>query len=124
MNLTRIPPDQIPTEIARAQEVIAAVTGRTPRYFRPPGGDYDANVLNAARDLNLITVFWTDDPADYARPGPSVLETRLLSRVSNGGILLLHQGVENTIRILPVAVEALRRSGFAITTVTGLLAAR
>jgi peptidoglycan/xylan/chitin deacetylase (PgdA/CDA1 family) len=121
LNLTRIPPDQIPAEIARAQEVIAAVTGRTPRYFRPPGGDYDANVLRAARNLNLITVFWTDDPADYARPGSSVLERRLLSRVSNGGILLPHQGVEDTIRILPVAVEALRRGGFTITTVTGLL---
>lgn len=121
LNLTRVPPDQIPGEIARAQETIAAVTGQSPRFFRPPGGDYDANVLRAARDLNLITVFWTDDPADYARPGPSVLESRLVSRVSNGGILLLHQGVEDTIRILPISAAVLRRNGFAITTVSGLL---
>lgn len=120
-NLTRIPPTQVSAEIRGAQQAITAITGRTPQYFRPPGGDYDANVLRATRDLNLITVFWTDDPADYARPGLSILESRLLSRVSNGGILLLHQGVEDTILILPVTIATLRRSGFAITTVTGLL---
>jgi hypothetical protein len=52
-----------------------------------------------------------------------LLESRLLGRVSNGGILLLHQGVRQTIDILPPTVEILRRQGYVITTVGGLLAA-
>jgi peptidoglycan/xylan/chitin deacetylase (PgdA/CDA1 family) len=122
VNLTRLTAEGAADEIATAQDVISAVTGRAPRFFRPPGGDYNAAVLRAAANLGLVTVFWTDDPADYARLGPPALESRLLSRISNGGILLLHQGVEDTIRILPPVTEILRKRGFAITTVGSLAA--
>ncbi len=121
LNLTRLSPDQVAEEISRAQDVIAAVTGQMPRYFRPPGGDYNATVLRVATNLGLVTVFWTDDPGDYARPTPALLEGKLLARVSNGGILLLHQGIDETIRILPLVVEILRRRGFILTTVGELV---
>lgn len=122
-NLTRLPEAQLRGELAAAQRAIEVATGLTARYFRPPGGDYDAAVLHAAHDLGLTTVFWTDDPGDYARPSLLLLERKLLSRVSNGGILLLHQGVAQTIDILPPTMEILRREGYVITTVGGLLAA-
>ncbi len=121
LNLTRLAAAEMTAEIGRAQEVITAVTGRSPRYFRPPGGDYNAAVLRIAANLGLVTVFWTDDPGDYARPDPLLLEAKLLARVSNGGILLLHQGVEETIRLLPLTVDALRRRGFTITSVSALV---
>lgn len=123
VNLTQIPEAQLVEELTRTQQMIGEVTGVAPQYFRPPGGRYDPTVLRAARDLGLITVFWTDDPADYARPSPLLLEAKLLARVSNGGILLLHQGVGETIDILPQAVHILQRRGFAIKPVSGLLAA-
>ncbi len=122
-NLARLPEAQVRDELAAAQREIDQTTGVAPRFFRPPGGDYTAAVLRAARDLHLITVFWTDDPGDYARPSPVRLEATLLARVSNGGILLLHQGVRETIEILPQTLEILRGHGFVITTVGGLLAA-
>lgn len=120
-NLTRLSPAEVADEIASTQDVISSVTGRLPRYFRPPGGDYNATVLRVAANLGLVTVFWTDDPADYALLGPQVLETRLLGRISNGGILLLHQGVEDTIRILPAVAEILGRRGYAIVDVRTLV---
>jgi peptidoglycan/xylan/chitin deacetylase (PgdA/CDA1 family) len=122
-NLARLPEAQLPGELAATQRAIESATGITPRYFRPPGGDYNAAVLRAAGALGLTTVFWTDDPADYARPSLQLLERKLLGRVSNGGILLLHQGVAQTIDILPPTVRILRREGYVITTVGGLLAA-
>ncbi len=121
LNLPRLSGAEMAAELGRAQEVITAVTGQSPRYFRPPGGDYNATVLRVAANLGLVTVFWTDDPGDYARPNPLLLEAKLLARVSNGGILLLHQGVEETIRLLPLTVDVLRRRGFTITTVTAMM---
>ncbi len=120
-NLIHLSEQQVEEEIARTQEVVATVTGQTPRYFRPPGGDYNRTVLRTVRRLGLMTVFWTDDPGDYANIGPRALEAKTLARITNGGILLLHQGVEDTIRVLPHIAEVLRRRGFAITTVSGLL---
>ncbi len=121
-NLTLLPPSAVDDELRRTQEIITAVTGQTPQYFRPPGGEYNETVLHAARALGLITVLWTDNPADYANPAPRVFEARTLEQLSNGGILLLHMGVGVTIRGLPDVVNNLHRRGISFETVSGLLA--
>ncbi len=123
-NLTRLPAAQVFEEIAHAQEAIAGVTGQAPRYFRPPGGNFNGTVLRTARDLGLTTVFWTANSGDYTGLEPQALEAKVLAHVSNGGIMLFHQGMENTLRILPQMTEVLRRRGFTITTVSGLVAHR
>ncbi|MDR5694823.1 MAG: polysaccharide deacetylase family protein [Armatimonadota bacterium] len=120
-NLARLPPERVWEEINWTQETIARVAGEAPRYFRPPGGDYNATVLRVARQFGLVTVFWTDNPGDYLNLDPQVLETRLFLRASNGGIILLHQGIPGTLRVLPVITRILRRYGLEITTVSGLL---
>lgn len=79
-------------------------------------------MLRIARGLGLITVFWTDDPGDYTNPPPRVLEAKTLAEITNGGIILLHQGVGDTIRVLPQIAEALRQRSLTLTTVSGLLA--
>ena len=121
-NLTRLAAQAVEDELRRTQEVITAVTGKTPRYFRSPGGDYNDTVRRIARGLGLITVFWTDDPGDYTNPLPRVLEAKTLAEITNGGIILLHQGVGDTIRVLPQIAEALRQRSLTLTTVSGLLA--
>lgn len=121
VNLTRIPPEQVWEEIRKAQESIALATGKVPKYFRPPGGDYNARVIQVARKLGLITVFWTDNPGDYAKPDLQTLELKLFLRASNGGILLLHQGIPGTVHNLPVIVQILQRRRLGLTTVSGLL---
>ncbi len=121
-NLTLLSPPQVLEEIARAQDTIAAVTGQVPRYFRPPGGDYDPTILRTVHELGLVTVFWTANSADYTNVEPQALETRALTHLSNGGILLFHQGMDNTLRALPHMTQILRSRGYAITTVGDLVA--
>lgn len=123
-NLAQLTPLAVEDELRSAQEAIATVTGVTPKYFRPPGGDYNDTVLRVARALGLVTVFWTDNPGDYLNRGPHLLEARTLSNIANGGIILFHQGVGDTIRILPQTAEVLRGRGLTLTTVGGLVAAR
>ena len=122
LNLTQLSAQAVEGELRRTQDVIFAVTGQTPRYFRPPGGDYNDTVLRIARALGLITVFWTDNPGDYTNPGPRVLAEKTLANITNGGIILLHQGVGDTIRILPQIAEALRQRRLTLAPVSGLLA--
>jgi peptidoglycan/xylan/chitin deacetylase (PgdA/CDA1 family) len=122
LNLTQLSAQAVEGELRRTQDVIFAVTGQTPRYFRPPGGDYNDTVLRIARALGLITVFWTDNPGDYTNPGPRVLAEKTLANITNGGIILLHQGVGDTIRILPQIAEALRQRRLTLAPVSRLLA--
>jgi hypothetical protein len=41
--------------------------------------------------------------------------------VFGGGIVLLHQGIPSTLRILPDVIWTLRRLGYRVGTVTDLL---
>jgi peptidoglycan/xylan/chitin deacetylase (PgdA/CDA1 family) len=118
VNLTRIPFADILTEWQACQDVVKSITGDTMRFCRPPGGDYDAPVIRAAMDLNLTTVLWTDDPGDYASPGATVIEKRTLRRIGNGGIILLHDGVQQTLDVLPQIIENLQRRRFRFVTIS------
>jgi peptidoglycan/xylan/chitin deacetylase (PgdA/CDA1 family) len=117
VNLTKIPLDEVPVEWEACQDVVRSITGEAMHFCRPPGGDYDGDVMRAATDLGLTTVLWTDDPGDYASPGDKVVDSRTLGRVANGGIILLHDGVQETIDVLPDILERLRSRGFQFVTV-------
>lgn len=123
VNLTRLNRDQIAAEIEKCGEVIRAITGQTPYLFRPPGGDYNRTVAEVAASLGYWMVLWTDDPGDYADPPEKILQERLFSGISNGGIILLHDGVPETIDLLPKLIERLKAEGYEIVPVGEMIKA-
>lgn len=120
VTLTRLPLDDIRIEYRACSDVIREITGRNPRYCRPPGGDYDPTVVQGAVDTGLMTVLWTDDPGDYSNPGIRTIEQRTLEHLSNGGIILLHDGVQETLDILPQIIGYARSHGFRFVTLDEL----
>lgn len=121
-HLIKLSVAQMTEELASTQEAIAAVTGQAPRYFRPPYGEYSADLMRVAHSLGLSTVMWTAGGGDYASPSGEALKAKVLRQADSGGIVLLHEGVPGTIRILPQTSEALAERGFTLTTVGALLA--
>ncbi|RIH87667.1 polysaccharide deacetylase family protein [Calidithermus roseus] len=111
----------IHNELALTNEVLQGITGRSVRYFRPPGGRYSPTVLKVAQDLGLRLVPWSDDPADFDNPGTGLLEARLLSRLRPGGIVLLHDNVLQSIQALPVFLEEARQRGIWLVSVGELV---
>lgn len=123
-NLDQLTEAQISQEYRACSDAIQWATGTRPKFCRPPGGRFDTDVLKAATDEGLWTVLWTDDPGDFAKPDPKVLIERIDYQMKNGGILLLHDGVPQTMHILPVLVEGLRRRGYHFVTCSQLLQQR
>lgn len=118
VNLTKIPIQEVSTEWTKCSQEIRSILGSNPVFARPPGGDYDKDVIKAAMAAHLTTVLWTDDPGDYAKPGDRKIETRVLSRIDNGGIILIHDGIQQTIDVLPQIIEHLQKRGFKFVTMT------
>lgn len=121
VNLTKIPEAYVATEITACDEVLRKILGRRPRLFRPPGGDYNDKVAEVAEALGYTTVLWTDDPGDYASPGAGLIRERIMDRIGNGGIILIHDGIDQTISILPRLLQDLSDQGYQFVTVDEML---
>lgn len=79
------------SDLTRATELIASVTGSKPTLFRPPYGVLSGAALVTARGLGLTPVLWGAwgrEWATGANPG-SVLQT-LLGGLDDGATVLLH----------------------------------
>lgn len=122
VTLPRLPKDEIRTEYRANNDIVEKITGERMRFCRPPGGDYDGKTIQAALDEGLTTVLWTDDPGDFANPGDGIVLDRTLKRLSNGGVLLLHDGSPNTLDVLRELIHEARARGFSFTTPQAMIA--
>jgi peptidoglycan-N-acetylglucosamine deacetylase len=120
VTLTKLTDEQVGTEYRATNDILKKLTGKSPRYCRPPGGDFDLNVLESAYGEGLTTVLWTDDPGDYNNPGDSVLLETETTTLSAGGIILLHDGSQDTIDTLAKFIASCKRRGFQFVTLDEL----
>ncbi|HEY3377057.1 MAG TPA: polysaccharide deacetylase family protein [Armatimonadota bacterium] len=124
VNLTKILEPDIATEIKACGEALQRITGKAPYLFRPPGGDYDTGVAATSEALGYTIVLWTDDPGDYASPGEQVILQRALKQARNGGIILIHDGVQQTINILPKLITTLKKQGYQFVAIDEMMKER
>ncbi len=117
--LTTVDASTMRAEIVSTAEVLVPLAG-APRWFRPPGGDYDVSVVNAARESGMGLAMWTVNSGDWASPAPKALVDRVLARAEPGGIVLLHDGTLATVRALPAIIAELRRRGYELVTLSDL----
>lgn len=121
VSLVKIPPSYVATEIKACGAVLGRITGRPPHLFRPPGGMYTPEVARISDALGYTMVLWTDDPGDYASPGADVILSRTLARVNNGSIILLHDGIVQTLEVLPRLLQYLRANGYETITIDEMI---
>jgi peptidoglycan-N-acetylglucosamine deacetylase len=117
--------------VSRAQQSIEETTGVTPRLFRAPYGVRWFGLGDVQRGLGLTGVMWTVLGLDWKLPPPQVT-SRILQRVSPGGIICLHDGralqVQPDVSGMLLAVRQLLpmllERGFRFYTVSELLCPR
>jgi peptidoglycan/xylan/chitin deacetylase (PgdA/CDA1 family) len=97
-------------EIAAAQDSIAAVVGRSPRFFRPTSGLRSPFLEPILARLDLQLATWTRRPFDTRCGDAARVHERLTRDLAAGDILLLHDGhAARTPAGQPVILEALPR---------------
>ena len=67
------------------------------------------------------TIMWAVDPRDWQRPGVSVVKNRILTRTTNGSIVLAHDLHAPTVDAMPGTLDGLLATGFKFVTVSQLL---
>jgi peptidoglycan/xylan/chitin deacetylase (PgdA/CDA1 family) len=111
-------------ELQRTQRVVYALTGRIPKYFRPPFGEVDSRVAWLASQASLVTLNFDLPSGD---PDVSISPKRLVDwvvkKASPGGIVVMHMNHKRfpTAQALPDVIKGLRKRGFELVTVATLL---
>lgn len=111
---------KIREEIQKTNEVIKATTGKDVIWLGPPSGSFRDEVVKIAAEEGLRTVLWTVDTIDWQKPSPSVLIERVMSKVHNGAIILMHP-TASTAQALEQLIQMLKEKQLEINTVKELL---
>jgi peptidoglycan/xylan/chitin deacetylase (PgdA/CDA1 family) len=98
--------ERVRADLARALESLVRATGRRPRLFRPPIGQTNPRIARAARELDLTIVGWSVRAGDGVRVDPARVVARVVPKLRDGAIVLLHDAAEHGDRV-PAAIDAL-----------------
>jgi peptidoglycan-N-acetylglucosamine deacetylase len=113
--------DQIRREINDADIHYYRITGRHFDMMRPPGVRYNEKVLKVANELGYQTILYTCAAKDFEDVTPDFIVKRVLSRVANGAIILLHDERPATVTALPRILSALKSEGYRFVTVSEMM---
>lgn len=120
-HMTQLSDSDKAAEIKNCNEKIKAVTGKSPTLFRPPYGDYNNDVVKAVKNENMYCVQWDVDSLDWKDPTAQDMVNRIKGKISNGSIILMHNGAKNTPEALPLIIDAVREAGYEFVPISQLI---
>ena len=123
--LTKLGSDELRTEFDTAFKAINDATGIDTTVFRPPYGAFTERTWLAAGGIPSVSVTWTQDSRDWARPGVDAIVKNSLANVKSGSIILMHDGGGNRdqdVEALPKIIESLQGAGYTLVTIDELMA--
>ncbi len=120
-SMSKLSRSKINLELTDSVRIIENITGKKVELFRPPFGDYNDTLIEEAQGLGLYTIQWDVDSLDWKGLSASEIASRVLSRVKNGSIILMHNDGEHTVEALPLIIEGLKNKGYTFTTIGKLI---
>ena len=119
--LTHLDGPEILNELDETRAVIKRLTGRDSILFRPPGGDYTRKTLRVTSKAGYKMVLWSVLTNDVVGASRAAVWKRISQGADDGGIILLHSGMNRTLEMLPDIITLLRTRGYHFVTVSTLL---
>lgn len=119
--MSQLSREQVESELVTSMNLITNVTGKEVKFFRPPYGDYNDQLIDVATGLNLKTIQWSVDSLDWKGISADEIQRRVLRSVEPGSIVLFHNAAENTPEALPGIIEGLIADGYTIVPISQIL---
>ncbi len=122
--LTQLSSGEIAEEVDRTEQLALQATGHSTKpYFRAPYGSRDKRVLTVMSALGYRSIYWDLDCWDSVKKGitSAQIEGRVLSKIRNGSIVLMHCGSQPTADALDDLLQKLESEGYHPVRVSDLL---
>ena len=111
-------------ELTGLETLFKETTGKElPKYYRPPQGIYSEENLKMAKELGYRTVFWSLAYADWnndSQPTKEQAFEKLLPRIHNGAVVLLHSTSKTNAEILDELLTKWKEMGYSFGTLEEL----
>jgi peptidoglycan/xylan/chitin deacetylase (PgdA/CDA1 family) len=124
-NMTTLPPSDVPGQLSKANNAIAAATGVTPKLWRPPGGLTNAAANQQAANVGLAGILWDVIPYDWINDS-NIAASRylLMTQIKPGSVVLLHDAYSSTVDLVYQFIPVLKANDYHLVTVSQLLGPR
>lgn len=123
-DITKLDDEALTREIRGIEDKYRQITGQEmEKYFRPPQGIFNEQVLKKVQSLGYRTVFWSlayVDWNDDAQPSREETMRRLLPRTHPGAVILLHSTSKANAAFLDELLTKWKEEGYTFGTLEEL----
>jgi polysaccharide deacetylase family sporulation protein PdaB len=110
-------------EIQKPHDLVKELTGIDMFLFRPPYGDYNNTLIEAARELKYYAIQWDVDSLDWKDYGADQIIRKVINHkhLGNGSIILCHNGAKYTADALESLITGLQEKGYELVPISELI---
>lgn len=104
-------PDRLAEDFRRGKATMTNL-GVSLTWFRPPYGDFNSKVVQAAKDQGMETILWTIDSRDWTGISAQTMAQRVIRQFHPGAVLLFHSIHGVTLKALPEVLAAAEKENY------------
>lgn len=121
LNMSTLSKEQIAKELDGVSQKISDLTGQTPKFFRPPFGDYNNTLIECVEEKGMVGVQWSVDSLDWQGKSATEILSRVSKGVKNGSIILFHNNSDNILEALPLVIANLKNQGYKMVKLSDMV---
>lgn len=118
VNLANLTDDAAMEQVNKTNQIFYELTGHYSEYIRPPYGCWKCNLDYQTK---MIEVLWDVDPLDWKTDNSDVIAARVLEKVQENDIILLHDASESSVNAAFKIIDEMQKNGYTFVTVEELL---
>ncbi|TCN62884.1 polysaccharide deacetylase family protein [Acetobacteroides hydrogenigenes] len=101
-------------ELQRCNEALTNITGESITLFRPPFGVTNPTIAASVRELGYKVVGWSIRSFDTVKSEREKVLRRILKKAHAGGVILMHDNLENSDWLVEQVIVNLHEQGYEI----------
>lgn len=108
-------------DLITCQQDLEKVTGQPVQWFRPPFGVTNPTIAKAVRKLGVTPIGWNIRTLDTQQPSPEKIIKRIKKRLVPGSILLLHDRMPDSDKLLVEILDFIEKEGYTVVPLDKLM---
>ena len=121
-NLARLSASAVQSDVGEANAAFIEAIGHAPELVRPPYGSINGETWKYFGGATMIS--WSVDTLDWKYRNTESIMNYLVSQVSDGAIVLMHDIHATSVDAVPAVISKLREMGYEFVTVSELIKMR